>query len=152
MNRKATERVHALEIPINGLSLLVPTAGTAEVVNVPELTPIPFSQEWLVGAIGWRMQAIPVVSFESLMGGAAHSPAPGSKIVIFYPLTGRREWEFFGILSSAEPRPHAVDNSALTANPADLPDTPYIAAGLKLEGRLMAIPNMDALKAVFYPS
>ena len=35
---------------------------------------------------------------------------------------------------------------------AELPDTPYIAAGLKVEERLMFIPDFEALKKVFYPA
>ena len=40
---------------------------------------------------------------------------------------------------------------ALAATSAELPDTPYVAAGLKLGGRLLAIPDLEALKKAFYP-
>jgi chemosensory pili system protein ChpC len=147
---KPAERIHTIEIPINGFSLLVPTAGTAEVVNVAPLTTIPFGPVWQLGAIGWRAQAIPILSFEALIGAAPGAPVAGSKIVVFYPLKGCREWEFFGILSASEPRPHTVDQGLIPAGARDLPDTPYVAAGLKVDGRFMVIPDMEALSAVFY--
>ena len=152
MNRQAAERIHTVEIPIAGMSLLVPSASIAEVANVPELTPVPFSANWLIGALAWRQQALSVVSFEALIGLSAATAGVGSKVVVFYPLSGRKEWEFFGMLSAYEPRPHAVDSSnAQPAGPDDLPASPFIAGGVRLADRVMAIPNMDALVRAFYP-
>jgi len=152
VNRPATERIHTVEIPITGMSLLVPSASIAEVANVPVLTPVPFSANWLLGALPWRQQALPVVSYEALIGQPPSTVGTGSKVVVFYPLGGRKEWEFFGLLSAFEPRPHAVDtNNSNAADPDDLPASPFIAGGIKLADRIMAIPNMDALKQAFYP-
>ncbi len=152
MQQRVLDRVHALEIPLRGVNLLVPSATVAEVVNVSEIVPVPLSPAWLLGAVPWRTLSVPVVSFEALMGGAVSPPTPGSKVVILYPLNGRRDWEFYGVLSHAEPRPQTVDQArGIAATSAELPDTSYIAAGLKLGGRLLVIPDLDALKKTFYP-
>lgn len=152
MNRPAYQRIHTLEIPVRGLSLLVPSATIAEVVSVTPLTPVPFAPPWLLGALGWRSLAVPVVSFEALLGARPADPAGSAKIVVLYPLPGRADWEFFGLISSAEPRPQSVDpGEAVAATGAELPDSPYIAAGLKQAGRLLAIPDLEAMKKVFYP-
>ncbi len=151
-NPASQQRIHTLEIPVRGLSLLVPSAAIAEVVGVSPLAPVPFAPPWLLGALGWRSLAVPVVSFEALMGASSADPALGAKIVVFYPLPGRADWEFFGLLASAEPRPLTVDpGEAVAAGGAELPDSLYIAAGLKQAGRLLAIPDLDALKKLFYP-
>lgn len=145
-------RLHSLEVPLNGITLLVPSAAVAEVINLQNMAPVPFGQPWLNGAIGWRTLAVPVISFESLMG-VAESAKPGAgKIVILYPLAGRKDWEFFALLATAEPRPQVLDGSQPVAAGAELPDSPYIAAGLKVDGRLMFIPDFDALKKAFYPA
>ena len=73
------------------------------------------------------------------------------KIVIFYPLNGRKEWEFYALLATAEPRPQVLDGSQPAAERSELPDSPFIAAGLKIDGRVMLIPDPDALKKTFYP-
>lgn len=152
MATAAQDRIHALEVPLRDATLLLPSANIAEVVNVGEITPIPLAPAWMLGATPWRTLAVPVVSFEALIGGAAGAVAPGSKIVILYPLNGRRDWEFYGVLTHAEPRPQTVDSArAVAATNAELPDTPYVAAGLKLGGRLLAIPDLEALKKAFYP-
>ncbi len=153
MIRAADETIHTVEIPVSRFSLMVPSASIAEIVNVSEMTPIPLTQHWVRGAIGWRMLGVPVVSFETLVGGGAlRDPSPGSKIVIFYPMQGRAEWEFYGILSSSEPRPHTVNSGAsFPALASELPDTPFVAAGIKVGGRLMLIPDTEALRQAFYP-
>jgi chemosensory pili system protein ChpC len=152
MRRQTADRVHTLEIPIEGLSLLLPSATIAEVVSAPELSHVPLVQPWLVGAIGWRTLAVPVVSFSTLLGAAPSARAPGSKVVILYPFPGRADWEFVGLLTAAEPRPRSIDAGEVVAVEAsDLPDSPFIASGLKHRGTVLAIPDLDALQRTFYP-
>jgi hypothetical protein len=85
------------------------------------------------------------------MGGKVAAPAPTSKAVVFYPLAGRAQWEFFAVLSASEPRPQSVDGSAVALPPSELPESPYIAAGLSLDGQPMWVPNLDELRKAFYP-
>jgi chemosensory pili system protein ChpC len=152
MRRQTAATLHTLEIPIGGMSLLLPSATIAEVVSYAPLIPVPHSPDWVLGAIGWRTLAVPVISFELLNGARASPVMPSSKIVILYPLAGRADWEFVAFLSVAEPRARAVENAGLAvADVADLPNTPYIAAGLKANNRLLAIPDLEALKQAFYP-
>lgn len=149
--RQNADVIHALTIPTQAGVLLVPSALIAEVVNVAEMAPLPLSPPWVLGAVGWRSLAVTVVSFEALLGGKASTPAAHSKAVVFYPLAGRPQTEFFAILSSAEPRPQAVDGSAVSLAPTELPKTPYVAAGLKHNGSALWIPSFDELKKAFYP-
>jgi chemosensory pili system protein ChpC len=153
MARQAGERIHVLEIPLSGMSLLLPSASIAEIVSLADLARVPFGPNWLLGITGWRTLAVPVVSFEALMGQRVAAPTPASKIAVIYPLPGRADWEFTGILTLAEPRPRPVEEAGLiTAEASDLPDTPYVAAGLKSQGRLLAVPDLEAMKRAFYPA
>ncbi len=149
--RRAGPRLHALEVPLEGMTLLVASASVAEVVNPSSLTAVPFSEPWLLGVIGWRTLAVPVVSFEALLGAPAPAGHSGGKILIFYPMSGRKEWEFYGVLATAEPRPQALDDSLPAVTEAELPDSPYIASGLKIASQSMLIPNLEVLKKAFYP-
>jgi chemosensory pili system protein ChpC len=145
-------RLHSLEVPLDGLTLIVPSAAVAEVINPLTLAPVPFSQGWLKGVIGWRTLAVPVISFEALVGMPAPASPAAGKIVIFYPLNGRSDWEFYGMFATAEPRPQALSHSEPVATDSELPDIPCIAAGLKVGGKLMLIPDMDEMKKLFYPA
>lgn len=137
---------------MDGITVIVPSAAVAEVINPIKIAPVPFSQTWMRGAVGWRTLAVPVVSFEALLGApAAVTPAVG-KIVILYPLGGRKDWEFFAFVATAEPRPQVLDGSQPPAAAEELPKSPYVAAGLKLDGRLMLIPDFEAMKRAFYPA
>lgn len=143
-------RVHSIVIPTAGVSLVVPSATIAEVVNVSMVTPVPYSPEWNLGVIGWRGQAVPVVSFEGLMGDNVQTASLRSKIVIFYPLQGCKDSEFFAFLSSAEPQPYIVDEAVVVVDGDDIPGSPYIAAAIKINERVAGIPNMDEIKKTFF--
>lgn len=151
MKPRQSARLHTLELPLQNIPLLIPSAVVAEVINPPLLTPVPFGQPWLRGVVGWRTLVVPVVSFETLMGVDAPERGTESKIVIFYPMSGRRDWEFYGLLVASEPRPQALDGSQPAAGQAELPDTPYIAAGIKIGDKVLAIPDLEAMKKAFYP-
>lgn len=151
MKSRSGPRLHLLEVPLEGATLLVPSAAVAEVINPLMMTPIPFSQPWLKGVIGWRTLAVSVVSFEVLLGRLAPDQPVTGKIVIFYPPSGRKDSEFYGLLATAEPRPRVLDGSQPVAEQSELPDSPHIAAGLKVDGKMMWIPDMEALKKTFYP-
>lgn len=144
-------RLHSLEVPLEGMTLLVPSAAVAEVINMQNMAPVPFSQPWLKGAIGWRTLAVPVVSFETLLGASARAASASGKLVIFYPLAGRQDWEFFAMFATGEPRPQLLDGSQPVADGPELPGSTYIAAGLKVDGKVMLIPDLEALKKAFYP-
>src|SRR5690606_2026145 len=68
MSARDTGRIHSLEIPLVGFSLLVPSAVVAEVANPGALYPVPRAPAWLLGVMAWRAQPVPLVSFEALTG------------------------------------------------------------------------------------
>ncbi len=155
--------VHALEVPTRAVSLLVPSACVAEVVSPTALVSVPLSPEWVVGVMGWRLRPVPVISIEHLMGRGSSASGMeradarlearrrnAGKIVVFYPLPGRKPWEFFGIIAAAEPQSRVVDSNAL-AESVDVPGNIYIASALRLGDSILSIPDMDALSAAFYP-
>lgn len=152
MSARGVERIHSLEIPLVGFSLLLPSAAVAEVANPARLHPVPRTPAWLLGVMSWRSQPVPVVSFEALTGRPLAEVSPSSRIIVFYPLSGAPVSAFCGIPSAIEPRPQLVTADTLqTEDPRELPDTPLIAAGVRIKGRLMLIPDLEALSAVFYP-
>lgn len=144
--------MHALVIPTTRVPMLVPSAITAEIMSVPRLNPLPFSENWLLGVIGWRNRAVPVISFENLLG----DPAPPifhhrSKVVIFQPLSGLSEWDFFGILASADPHPYNV-NTATDLKASSTPITsPLVATTVTVGRTAVVIPDLDGLRRALYP-
>jgi len=144
------DRIHTLIVPLVNSSLLVPSALIAEVINIAKLIRVPRSEKWMLGLLNWRARPVPVVSFDFLLTSDLHPAGPKSKIVIFYPLPGRKPWDFFGVLTSAEPQPRTFSDAQALSNTIEN-DNPYAAVTVKLETFVACIPNLEALKAVFYP-
>jgi len=154
MSTQAYERLHTLIIPTQSHSLLIPSAMTAEVINVPNITRLPFSQPWVIGAASWRRRAISVVSWEILLGAREAPPVFNrSKLVVFHPLQGRNHWEFFALLASSDPQPHMVDNTGgLTTSEPKSAASPFIGATTLIGKQEIIIPNIGELLRTFYPS
>ena len=149
MSAITRDPVHALEVPTDSLPLLLPSACMAEVVALPRLARVPNSPSWLLGVLGWRLRPVPVVSYDMLLGGEAHAPGPRARVVVLYPLPGRKAWEFVGILSASEPQSRIIDSGVA---PVALNDSfRYIAAALKFDERTVGIPDFAALARVLYP-
>ena len=143
--------MHLLEIPLSRFHLLVPSATVAEVVTMSPLTTIPRVPPWVVGVLGWRGRAVPVISFEALLMSAAPEPAARAKMVVFYPLPGRSASEFFAMLSIREPQPRVIADAAeVIASPAGAVESPFVASTVKLGESTLLIPDFEALKTAFY--
>ena len=154
MKAAAGEHVQTLLLPLQQAALLVPSALVAEVANHDELQPIPQSPDWGLGLFNWRARPVPVVSFEALLGGAPAAPTRRSKVVVFYPLPGRKPWEFFAVMSAAELQPRdftEVQAAELKAG-AVASTHACVAMSLRLGNLTAAIPDFDALGRLFYPA
>lgn len=149
MSTVARAPVHALEVPTDNLPLLLPSACMAEVVALASLAKVPHAPPWLLGVLGWRLRPVPVVSYDILAGGSGYAPGARARVVVLYPLPGRKAWEFVGILAASEPQSHIIDSDAATAAVED--SFRYIAAALSLEGRTVGIPDFAALARILYP-
>ncbi len=145
--------MHALVIPTTRVPLLVPSAITAEIMSVPKLNPQPLSESWLLGLAAWRSRAVPVVSFENLLGDTNQPMVHGRcKVVVFQPLGGMSEWDFFAILASADPQPYTVNSATDLAASATPVSSPLVSATVTVGRTAVVIPNMDEIKRVLYPS
>ena len=45
-------------------NFVIPVGDVLEVINLPELTPIPFSQSWILGVANWRGKLLTVVDLK----------------------------------------------------------------------------------------
>ena len=80
MTEAATlQPVHALEIPMRTLSLLVPSACIAEVSSIVPITRVPRSPAWVLGVVGWRSRPVTILSMEALISGGAPPPVKATR-------------------------------------------------------------------------
>lgn len=151
MSAVAHDSVHTLILPLSQSALLVPSAMVAEVVNVGELIPTARPEAWFVGLMNWRFRTVPVISFDHLLHGQALPPNPRSKIVVFYPLEGRKANEFFGVLTQGEPQPRSFGDPESLSDTQDS-DNPYLTVKIRLDKITVGIPRVEALAKLMYSS
>jgi len=150
--RGGTDNVHALEVDMGRTSLLVPSACIAEVAPWAELTHLPVAPDWVLGVVNWRQRPLAVISFDALIGaGAASAGGARAKLVVFYPPPGCKPWQFFALAAAGDPQPRQIDASTAPAEAGALPDHPGIAGSVRIAGRVLAIPDLEALGKLFYP-
>lgn len=150
LSSTAQQTVHSLEIPTDTLPLLLPSACMAEVVTLSHMARVPGAPPWVLGVLGWRLRPVPVVSYDMLAGGEWRAPGPRARVVVLYPLPGREPWEFVGILSASEPQSRVIDAGAASMTVQDV--YPCIAAALRLNERIVGIPDFVALERTLYPA
>ncbi len=144
------QSVHTLLVPTITESLLIPSAVVAEVVIVTNLVPLPAGPDWCSGLAAWRNRALPVVSIEVLTGKPYVPPGPRSKFVVFFPLPGCHESQFFAIQSLTEPQPNNISDTRGMV--VETPNLPLAASALNLDGVIGIIPDLVWLKETLYPT
>lgn len=144
----AHNRIHGLLLPVGDRFLLVPSALVAEISVLTKLTPLPLSPNWVLGVMSWRSRPVPVCDLARFWGPPV-TPGEKSRLVVFYPLPGRKPTEFFALITSAEPQPRTVDTPAILLTDDDAVH-PYLAVSLDLDAKRAGIPDIEALKGLFY--
>jgi len=144
----ASDRIHGLLLPVSDRFLLVPSALVAEVGLVHDLVPVPLSPPWVLGVMNWRSRPVPVCDLARFWGPPI-TPSSRSRAVVFYPLSGRKPTEFFALITSAEPQPRTIETSAVLLTDEDAVH-PYLAVSLDIDSKRAGIPDLEALKGLFY--
>lgn len=144
----ASDRIHALLLPVCDRYLLVPSALVAEIGVVDTMTALPLGPPWVLGVINWRSRPVPVCDLGRFWGPPA-VVGPKSRAVVFYPLPGRRPTEFFAVLTNAEPQSRTIESAAVLLTDEDAVH-PHLAVSLDIDGKRAGIPDLEALKDLFY--
>ncbi len=142
--------VHTLLIAVDYGYLMVPSAMVAEVIPLPTVYGADVSRHWILGQINWRGLSLRVLSFERLVSELRLTLDNYSRVVVFYPLPGRSSKDYFGILSTRDPRSTLVNDDLV---PSSLPENVsgrYIAGVIEVFGRAAAIPDLEALATAVY--
>ena len=107
------DKIRSLWIPLRGMNLLLPNVAVAEVVPYRDPAPTEAGPDWLLGALDWRDQRIPVVSYETLCGLAASETAERARIIILNSSYADARLPFFALVTSGIPRLFLADEDGL---------------------------------------
>lgn len=142
--------VHTLLINMDYGYLLVPSVMVAEVLPVEVIYSGDSPRHWVLGRIHWRTLSISVISFEHLVSDLRPTRDNYSRVVVFYPLPGRRNDDYFGLLTTRDPRSMLVSEDLTNCALPDNVTGRYIASAVEVRGRVATIPDVDALATAIY--
>ena len=137
--------VDSLFVSVNNQRLLVPAAGVAEVVQQVNSEPATDGPDWLLGWMEWRLQRIPLVSFERLGGGDV-SPEGGRMALVLHTITDTDKFHFFALQIQGFPH-------LMRITPADLmqemvlENHPYAVMTVAMDSWQALIPDLERLEA-----
>ncbi|MDP1520864.1 chemotaxis protein CheW [Porticoccus litoralis] len=135
--------VDSLFVSIQGHRLLVPAAGVAEVVQQVVCEPAD-EPDWLVGWMEWRLQRIPLVSFERL-GENGGSQSPGRMALVLHAMTDNQKFNFFALQIQGFPH-------LMRMTPADLMQEmsteshPFAIMAVAMDSWQALIPDLEKLE------
>ncbi len=142
--------MHTLLINMDFGALMVPSAMVAEVLPVDVIYDADNPRHWMLGRIHWRALSISVISFERLVTDLRPTRDSYSRVVVFYPLPGHRRDDYFGILTTRDPRSMLVSEDLAMCALPDQVTGRFIASAVEVRGRVATIPDVDALATAIY--
>lgn len=143
------EFVRSLWVPLNGVNLLVPNVAVAEVINYQPLDLIQDGPAWLLGALRWREQILPVVSMESLFGFGLPQGERGARISVLNSVKRGSTLSFYAIVTAGIPRLIRADADALGESllaTKNLPDV--VADCVQIGNEEALVPDLEIVQAM----
>lgn len=140
----ATEQVRSLWIPLREVSMLLPHVAVAEVGSYRVPVEQPDTPDWLLGAIDWHGQAVPVISLELLCGDELPANPVYSRLIIINSVRAESPVRHYAIVAAALPRSVQIDSD--TVDDFENCQLPAIHCRVYIGREQAVIPNLDYLQ------
>lgn len=135
--------VHCLGIPLLQVSLLLPNAAIAEVIGYSDADPIEGAPPWLLGRLSWRDRAVPLISYESVMG--VENVRYGSRIAILNTLNRNSRVPYIALIMQDIPSLLRIKEESIEARAVDT-KFQSVSAYVTVDGNSYIIPDLDELE------
>jgi chemosensory pili system protein ChpC len=144
-----SEELYSLLVPLAEDRLIVPRACVAEVVRFGKADVAQGGQSWMMGSVNWNGRALPVVSFEGMMGKEIPALTGRTRIVVFYSTTGKATSGYFGVLTQGFPQLVRVNRQVLRLDSADgWPDSAPVLCKVKMINEYPLIPDLEKIESM----
>lgn len=142
----ASTGIRSLILPLEDSVLVVPASAVEEVLFAEPLDlPAPAAPEWLMGEVQLRHQPIPLIAFETLVGGPA-MPIPASvHAVVLKNLSADAEPSLYALRLARAPRVEELDTGTLQLAEDGQSDNAYIACRVIVDGEEGGVPALDKI-------
>jgi chemosensory pili system protein ChpC len=143
------EELYSLLVPLADERLIIPRACVAEVVRFTPPEQEAGAHEWMMGTVNWNGRALPVVSFEGVLGKDKPVATGRTRIVVFYATTGQLKSGYFGVLTQGFPQLVRVNEDVLQLHTTDgWPKGAPVLCRVKMINEYPLIPDLDKLEAM----
>lgn len=138
-------RVRCLRLPLHNMTLLLPNTVVAEVIDYREIEQTSSMPEWLLGMISWRGRAVPLISFEKLLGEELAFHSEETRFVICNTLNSNANIPFIALQIEGLPHLSVVSSDMLEMEDETRSER-SIQASLRLNEENVIVPNIDVLE------
>lgn len=137
---RSVERILCARLPLQGVSLLVPYACVAEIVNLS----LRGNVGAFLGEVDWRGVRIPVISLERACGRQVEVQRGRVRLVVLYGLRDKERLPYYAIVLDGAPRTESVQPDLLEEGRAS--DCGLLGSGVMMGGQIHHIPDLEAIE------
>ena len=143
------DEIPCMLLPMEGYFLLVPTVTVAEMAPVKPLKVIDGAPDWFLGMYEWRDMKVPVLSLDTLNGGAGKKEVNKAGRIAVLNNTGVNEKvPFIAIPTQGIPRMSRVGPKDIEEN-KDITKKQFDLMAVKVGLESFVIPDITALEEVY---
>ncbi|MCW8943862.1 MAG: chemotaxis protein CheW [Sedimenticola sp.] len=145
--QETSSEIRGVLLPLQESQLLLPNAAVCEVVSyrAPEALEKE-TASWLLGTFSWRNNAIPLVSFETLLECDAGTVGHRARVAICNTLNGDESLPYIGILLRSAPHLVRITEEVIAPFNGDDQPNDVVASRVLVNGEEALIPDLDALE------
>jgi chemosensory pili system protein ChpC len=149
MSESDVSEFYGLLVPLAGERLLIPRACVAEIAAWSEPAAIVGAPQWYLGAVAWRGQTIPLISFEGTMGQLIPLASSRSRIVVVHSLAKLVKAGSFGILTQGFPQLIRLTSDLVKPDPTrSFSERSAAICSLRLLNEAPLVPNIEYLERI----
>ena len=144
-----TKTVASQMIPLAEEHVLLPNTAVAEIIGHTKASSLPDAvkdaPEWLIGMLSWRGMSVPLLSFESMLGGSLVEAGTRARIAVINGISDDSTVQFFAIATQGIPRLVQVDNERISTVP-DAEANDAVHCHVVVDGEVAMIPDIEYIE------
>ncbi len=137
--------VRSLMVPLNQVTLLLPATAVAEVAVISDPSRETDRQPWYLGTAMWRGLAVPLISYNVMLGLQEVPLDNTARVVVMNGITGNDDLPFYSILATGIPRLLQARKGTLDINTAAEPNA-LVASRLFVGEQECYLPDLDQVE------
>lgn len=146
MAENTTDFIPCMLIPLQNQYLLLPNSTIAEVIPMPQLSPVDNKPDYWIGQCNWHSRQLPVINLEALIQGDDTDISNANKLCILHGISDNSTLPVYSLPCFGVPQLiHLNESTLLQAKHAEESD--FLLYELPIGNNLAYIPNLDTIEA-----